>query len=138
MSFNAWLLFLVQYAIVFKTPKYKEEFISRPVIVSMQLYRPSDGEGSDPIQFTYMPEDPGLLIAYTEGWVGFMYMPEDPPVCVCVYVWVCMLSVLCVCVCVFVCILCVCMRSVCVCVCVCVISSQWPLCNYKAFGHVRV
>lgn len=47
-----------QYAIVFKTPKYKEEFISRPVIVNMQLYRPSDSEGSEPIQFTYMPEDP--------------------------------------------------------------------------------
>ncbi|XP_076464554.1 transcription factor RelB-like isoform X2 [Babylonia areolata] len=47
-----------QYAIVFKTPKYKEEFISRPVIVNMQLYRPSDCEASEPIQFTYMPEDP--------------------------------------------------------------------------------
>ena len=77
ISFNASLPFFVQYAIVFKTPKYKEEFISRPVIVSMQLYRPSDSEGSDPIQFTYMPEDPGLLIAYIEGWVGFIYMPQD-------------------------------------------------------------
>lgn len=47
-----------QYAIVFKTPKYKEELITRPVNVNMQLYRPSDLEGSDSIQFTYMPEDP--------------------------------------------------------------------------------
>ncbi|PVD25976.1 hypothetical protein C0Q70_13643 [Pomacea canaliculata] len=47
-----------QYAIVFKTPKYREEYITRPVNVSMQLMRPSDGELSDAIQFTYMPEDP--------------------------------------------------------------------------------
>ncbi|KAK7468202.1 hypothetical protein BaRGS_00036563 [Batillaria attramentaria] len=47
-----------QYAIVFKTPKYKEEYITRPVNVNMQLLRPSDMEASDPIQFTYMPEDP--------------------------------------------------------------------------------
>ena len=48
-----------QYAIVFKTPKYKEELITRPTNVNMQLWRPSDQEGSDPICFTYMPEDPG-------------------------------------------------------------------------------
>ncbi|KAL8566803.1 hypothetical protein ACOMHN_052201 [Nucella lapillus] len=47
-----------QYAIVFKIPKYKEEFITRPVDVNMQLYRPSNKQGSDPIKFTYMPEDP--------------------------------------------------------------------------------
>lgn len=47
-----------QYAIVFKTPRYKEEFITRPVEVNMQLYRPSNSQGSDPIKFTYMPEDP--------------------------------------------------------------------------------
>jgi hypothetical protein len=46
---------------VFKTPKYKEELIHRPVNVNMQLFRPSDAEGSEPIQFTYMPEDPGIF-----------------------------------------------------------------------------
>ncbi|KAK7103781.1 hypothetical protein V1264_018614 [Littorina saxatilis] len=47
-----------QYAIVFKTPKYREEFISRPANVNMALFRPSDAELSEPIVFTYMPEDP--------------------------------------------------------------------------------
>ncbi|XP_069116002.1 putative transcription factor p65 homolog isoform X1 [Argopecten irradians] len=47
-----------QYAIVFKTPPYKDAFITRPVEVKMQLKRMNDTETSDPIPFTYMPEDP--------------------------------------------------------------------------------
>ncbi|XP_050405370.2 putative transcription factor p65 homolog [Patella vulgata] len=47
-----------QYAIVFRTPPYRECYISRPFDVHMQLQRPSDGETSEPISFTYMPEDP--------------------------------------------------------------------------------
>ncbi|XP_033733822.1 putative transcription factor p65 homolog [Pecten maximus] len=47
-----------QYAIVFKTPPYKDTFITRPVEVKMQLKRMNDTETSDPIPFTYMPEDP--------------------------------------------------------------------------------
>lgn len=47
-----------QFAIVFKTPPYRDTFLTRPVDVSMQLQRTSDLEGSDPIQFTYQPEDP--------------------------------------------------------------------------------
>ncbi|XP_060069943.1 putative transcription factor p65 homolog [Ylistrum balloti] len=47
-----------QYAIVFKTPPYKDIFITRPVEVKMQLKRLNDTETSDPIPFTYMPEDP--------------------------------------------------------------------------------
>lgn len=54
-------MFRLQYAIVFKTPKYREEFISRPANVNMALFRPSDAELSEPIVFTYMPEDPGLF-----------------------------------------------------------------------------
>ncbi|KAK7488995.1 hypothetical protein BaRGS_00019799 [Batillaria attramentaria] len=45
-----------QYAIVFKTPKYKDVYITKPVRVNLQLVRPSDGETSDPVLFTYMPE----------------------------------------------------------------------------------
>lgn len=47
-----------QYAVVFKTPAYKEAFLTKPKDVFMQLQRSSDLEGSDPIQFTYQPEDP--------------------------------------------------------------------------------
>lgn len=47
-----------QYAIVFKTPPYKDVYITRPVEVKMQLKRMNDTETSDPIPFTYMPEDP--------------------------------------------------------------------------------
>ncbi|KAK6998444.1 nuclear factor-kappa B [Biomphalaria glabrata] len=47
-----------QYAIVFRTPSYHNTEITRPAEVLMQLQRPSDGETSEPIPFTYMPEDP--------------------------------------------------------------------------------
>lgn len=48
-----------QYAIVFKTPPYKDQFITRPEQVKMQLQRLNDpSETSDPIPFIYMPEDP--------------------------------------------------------------------------------
>nr|ADI72431.1 Rel/NF-kB [Haliotis discus discus] len=47
-----------QFAIVFKTPAYKEAYIQQPVEVQLQLRRPSDNETSESIPFTYMPEDP--------------------------------------------------------------------------------
>ncbi|XP_052058912.1 putative transcription factor p65 homolog isoform X2 [Mytilus californianus] len=48
-----------QYAIVFKTPPYKDQYITRPEQVKMQLQRLNDpAETSDPIPFIYMPEDP--------------------------------------------------------------------------------
>ncbi|KAJ8309232.1 hypothetical protein KUTeg_014106 [Tegillarca granosa] len=47
-----------QYAIVFKTPPYKDPYITRPVEVKMQLKRTNDTETSDSIPFIYMPEDP--------------------------------------------------------------------------------
>ncbi|KAH9519545.1 hypothetical protein Btru_002981 [Bulinus truncatus] len=47
-----------QYAIVFRTPAHHNPEITRPAEVLMQLQRPSDGETSEPIPFTYMPEDP--------------------------------------------------------------------------------
>lgn len=49
-----------QYAIVFKTPAYRDVYLQQAVEVNMQLQRNSDLEGSDPIQFTYQPEDPGM------------------------------------------------------------------------------
>lgn len=47
-----------QYAIVFRTPAYVNQDITKPLVVQMQLLRPSDGETSESIPFTYMPEDP--------------------------------------------------------------------------------
>ncbi|KAL4237781.1 hypothetical protein ACF0H5_002493 [Mactra antiquata] len=47
-----------QFAIVFKTPPYRDQYLQQPVEVSMQIQRSSDAEGSEPIMFTYQPEDP--------------------------------------------------------------------------------
>ncbi|GFO11973.1 transcription factor rel/NF-kappab [Plakobranchus ocellatus] len=47
-----------QYAIVFRTPAYVNQEITKPQVVHIQLQRPSDGETSESIPFTYMPEDP--------------------------------------------------------------------------------
>ncbi|XP_063533267.1 nuclear factor NF-kappa-B p110 subunit isoform X1 [Cydia strobilella] len=42
-----------QYAIVFRTPAYKDPEITSDVKVSVELVRPSDGRCSDPKEFTY-------------------------------------------------------------------------------------
>ncbi|XP_061711042.1 nuclear factor NF-kappa-B p110 subunit isoform X2 [Cydia pomonella] len=42
-----------QYAIVFRTPAYKNQEITDDVKVSVELVRPSDGRCSDPKEFTY-------------------------------------------------------------------------------------
>ncbi|XP_063377191.1 uncharacterized protein LOC134664459 isoform X2 [Cydia fagiglandana] len=42
-----------QYAIVFRTPAYKDQQITSDVKVSVELVRPSDGRCSDPKEFTY-------------------------------------------------------------------------------------
>lgn len=44
-----------QYAISFVMPPYKDTDISEPCKAYFQLYRPSDEEYSDPIQFEFMP-----------------------------------------------------------------------------------
>ena len=49
--------FLLQFAIVFRTPPYHDRNIRKPVSVQMQLKRPSDGELSDPVAFQYIPEN---------------------------------------------------------------------------------
>ncbi|XP_034190920.1 nuclear factor NF-kappa-B family member relish isoform X1 [Osmia lignaria lignaria] len=46
-----------QYAIVFRTPAYKDLNITSPKEVFIQLERPSDAECSEPIKFTYKPSD---------------------------------------------------------------------------------
>lgn len=45
-----------QFAIVFKTPKYKDVSISKPASVFVQLRRKSDLETSEPKPFLYYPE----------------------------------------------------------------------------------
>lgn len=51
-----------QYAIVFRTPPYKDTMITRPKEVKMQLKRNNEPETSDSIPFIYMPEDPGTEV----------------------------------------------------------------------------
>ncbi|KAG8225002.1 hypothetical protein J437_LFUL006013 [Ladona fulva] len=46
-----------QYAVVFKTPRYRNINIEQPKDVFLQLYRPSDKDSSDPIKFTYKPRE---------------------------------------------------------------------------------
>nr|1NFI_B Chain B, NF-KAPPA-B P50 [Homo sapiens]1NFI_D Chain D, NF-KAPPA-B P50 [Homo sapiens] len=45
-----------QFAIVFKTPKYKDINITKPASVFVQLRRKSDLETSEPKPFLYYPE----------------------------------------------------------------------------------
>jgi len=44
-----------QYAIVFKTPKYRDVEVTQDVGVFFELYRPSDGAVSEPKAFRYKP-----------------------------------------------------------------------------------
>ncbi|KAL6432434.1 hypothetical protein ACFW04_006787 [Cataglyphis niger] len=46
-----------QYAMVFRTPPYKDLYITSPREVFIQLERPSDSDCSEPIKFTYKPSD---------------------------------------------------------------------------------
>uniref|UniRef100_A0A673J9V9 Nuclear factor NF-kappa-B p105 subunit-like n=1 Tax=Sinocyclocheilus rhinocerous TaxID=307959 RepID=A0A673J9V9_9TELE len=45
-----------QFAIVFKTPKYRDQNLQKPISVFVQLKRKSDNETSDPKPFTYHPQ----------------------------------------------------------------------------------
>ena len=58
-----------QFAIVFKTPAYKDPHISEPRQVYLQLTRPSDGETSDSKPFQYTPDDPGMFLRFAH-WGG--------------------------------------------------------------------
>ncbi|KAM6909500.1 transcription factor p65 [Xenentodon cancila] len=46
-----------QVAIVFRTPPYRDNNLTEPVKVKMQLRRPSDREVSEPMDFQYLPVD---------------------------------------------------------------------------------
>lgn len=46
-----------QYAMVFRTPPYRDRNITSPKKVFIQLERPSDSACSEPIKFTYKPSD---------------------------------------------------------------------------------
>ncbi|XP_070156251.1 nuclear factor NF-kappa-B p110 subunit isoform X2 [Polyergus mexicanus] len=46
-----------QYAMVFRTPPYKDLYITSPREVFIQLERPSDSDCSEAIKFTYKPSD---------------------------------------------------------------------------------
>uniref|UniRef100_A0A3B5L4Y7 V-rel avian reticuloendotheliosis viral oncogene homolog A n=1 Tax=Xiphophorus couchianus TaxID=32473 RepID=A0A3B5L4Y7_9TELE len=48
-----------QVAIVFRTPPYRDTNLSEPIKVKMQLRRPSDREVSEPMDFQFLPADPG-------------------------------------------------------------------------------
>ena len=49
----------LQFAIVFKTPSYRDLSIRSPAQVQLQLKRTSDGQVSDPKPFQFIPDDPG-------------------------------------------------------------------------------
>jgi len=53
------LLIVLQYAIVFRTPPYRDPGIQSSVQVFIQLRRPSDDETGDPKPFQYIPQDLG-------------------------------------------------------------------------------
>lgn len=59
-----------QVAIVFRTPPYRDTNLTEPIRVKMQLRRPSDREVSEPMDFQYLPADPGKLceISGLEYW----------------------------------------------------------------------
>lgn len=48
-----------QVAIVFRTPPYCDTNLTEPIRVKMQLRRPSDREVSEPMDFQFLPSDPG-------------------------------------------------------------------------------
>ncbi|XP_052005863.1 nuclear factor NF-kappa-B p105 subunit isoform X1 [Xyrauchen texanus] len=45
-----------QFAIVFKTPRYRDQNLQKPISVFVQLKRKSDNETSEPKPFTYHPQ----------------------------------------------------------------------------------
>lgn len=65
-----------QVAIVFRTPPYRDTNISEPIRVKMQLRRPSDREVSEPVDFHYLPADPGE----SAGTRGHEDVDVAPPV----------------------------------------------------------
>ncbi|XP_008551404.1 nuclear factor NF-kappa-B p100 subunit isoform X2 [Microplitis demolitor] len=71
-----------QYAIVFRTPPYKDREITSPREVLIQLERPTDGDCSEPMKFTYKPSDSILTrkrprMSYSESFdFGDSILPD--------------------------------------------------------------
>lgn len=57
-----------QFAIVFKTPKYRDVNITKPASVFVQLRRKSDLETSEPKPFLYYPEIKGNSLNLFVYW----------------------------------------------------------------------
>ena len=57
----------LQFAIVFKTPKYRDLNLQKPTSVFVQLKRKSDNETSEPKPFTYHPQIIGEFSINTPG-----------------------------------------------------------------------
>ena len=55
-----------QYAIVFKTPPYRDLYIKQPVHVMVHLKRISDGQTSEPKPFTYYPKESGMFNLFSD------------------------------------------------------------------------
>lgn len=77
-------LFPSQFAIVFKTPKYRDVNITKPASVFVQLRRKSDLETSEPKPFLYYPEIKGnslnlfyMLETETAGSLGMILIRQD-------------------------------------------------------------
>ncbi|CAF89768.1 unnamed protein product [Tetraodon nigroviridis] len=86
-----------QFAIVFKTPKYRDQNLQKPTSVFVQLKRKSDNETSEPKPFTYHPQ---VIGGSACRWSR--PRPAGPSsalhsVCVCVRVRVCVCVRACVC-----------------------------------------
>ncbi len=66
-----------QFAIVFKTPPYRNTQITQAVTVYMQLRRISDGQTSEPMAFQYTPENPGTAaFSCIQDSVGKMFLTK--------------------------------------------------------------
>lgn len=46
---------------MFRTPPFYDTNLTEPIRVKMQLRRPSDREVSEPMDFQFLPSDPGLF-----------------------------------------------------------------------------
>ena len=67
-------LLYFQYAIVFKTPPYKDTSIDKPVNVLIMLQRKTDTEASDPKSFTFYPQPHGKLkkMSQAQAYMKFL------------------------------------------------------------------
>ncbi len=63
-----------QVAIVFRTPRYRDIYINKPVTVHIQLKRPTDGITSEPLDFQYIPDDKGKKLPSMESQLALQQL----------------------------------------------------------------